>query len=556
MAVFPRTLELGLWQKTLERLQQATVRWQIVKGPMAALIATLLDIGWQPLQLDLWLMPDGTELAVDYDDGLAAALVWEKVEETLDRHHWQLVANSTPFKGVEHGLDFTVPKRLIKQFRSANQSRRSTAFRLVLQGHMYKVAKLYTTCPLCGLPMHETHWLWDCVELNKLLPEPWPAEWEPLCRHRSQQNCFWQCGLVPFRLTNNLGTFELDLEVEGVFAQPWPTDNPPTLHFGGDASGEPHSADPRKRKIAFAVAAVCFDALANEWKVAGKLTANLVDKAQTVPRGEAFALLFCLKATRHPFKFVTDAQYVFNRARKVRNASVSTFSHPDVWSEVQTLSAQRSERLELYKIKSHLTQEQWLLNNPENELRQWIANHEADKLCTVRADSLIDPAAVVMQNWVDARINRALNHHIEVALALQADHRYVRAKQKQCNQGKSRMTKQDCFDVALAGRHGNLHEGMHVWARKGQGLERRNCAWAVRAQYPARRMQYLFETPCLAADVDMFRGAWNIHSSHVLRLIGRHWECSGCGRKGPLNRSRKWSHLAGGEVFYCIADLW
>ena len=104
----------------------------------------------------------------------------------------------------------------------------------------------------------------------------------------------------------------------------------------------------------FAVAAVCFDALSNEWSVAGKLTANLVGKLQTVLRGEAFALLFCLRATRHPLKFVTDAQYLFDRARKVRNVSVSTFSHPDVWSEVQTLSAQRSERLELYKIKSHI----------------------------------------------------------------------------------------------------------------------------------------------------------------------------------------------------------
>ena len=105
-------------------------------------------------------------------------------------------------------------------------------------------------------------------------------------------------------------------------------------------------------------------------------------------------------------------------------------------------------------------------------------------MCTARVDSLIDPAAVVMQNWVDARVNRVLNHDIEVVLALQADHRYVKAKQKQCNQGKSRMTQQACFDAALAGRHGNLHEGMHVWARKGRALSAGIAPWRFERGIP------------------------------------------------------------------------
>ena len=129
----------------------------------------------------------------------------------------------------------------------------------------------------------------------------------------SQPNCFWQCGLVPHRLTHNLGNEDLDLHVEGVFDQPWHFDNLPRMHFGGDASGGPHSKKPRKRKVAFSVTAVQFDEARQAWNVVGKLTANLTGKCQTVPRGEATALLYCLKATRNSVKFVTDAQCMWHR---------------------------------------------------------------------------------------------------------------------------------------------------------------------------------------------------------------------------------------------------
>ena len=40
------------WQQTLERLQGAESKWQVVKGPLAALQASLLDVGRRPLQHD------------------------------------------------------------------------------------------------------------------------------------------------------------------------------------------------------------------------------------------------------------------------------------------------------------------------------------------------------------------------------------------------------------------------------------------------------------------------------------------------------------------------
>ena len=75
-----------------------------------------------------------------------------------------------------------MPKKMMKKYRATGQDRRAQALKLVLQGHLHKVAKLCTACPLRGAAMHETHWLWDCSEVNKVLQEPGPQAWEPLCR--------------------------------------------------------------------------------------------------------------------------------------------------------------------------------------------------------------------------------------------------------------------------------------------------------------------------------------------------------------------------------------
>ena len=40
------------WTQTVERLNVTKSRWQVVKGPLAATVAILLDLGWTPLKVD------------------------------------------------------------------------------------------------------------------------------------------------------------------------------------------------------------------------------------------------------------------------------------------------------------------------------------------------------------------------------------------------------------------------------------------------------------------------------------------------------------------------
>ena len=274
-------------------------------------------------------------------------------------------------------------------------------------------------------------------------------------------------------LTRNLGNVRIDLQLEGVFTQNWAFENSPEMYFGGDASGGPYSADPRKRKVAFAVVALIKHSGMGVWQVVGSMTANLPGQVQTVPLGEAFSLVCCLKATLNSFCFVTDARYVYNRARKLSRNSVATFTHPDVWTEIAELSRERPGRLKMHSIKSHLAREQWLANNGEDEIWQWLANKEADKLCSNRAATLAGKRASIMQDWVDARVTKVLQRHIQVVIALQEDAnaRFLERKKarKQCRE--ARVTKKTLFDRALKPGPGPLDSDNHVWKRSRQGIE-------------------------------------------------------------------------------------
>ena len=46
------------WGLTVQKLEAASSRWQMVKSPLAATVAYLLDLGWQPR--DSWLDTQGT----------------------------------------------------------------------------------------------------------------------------------------------------------------------------------------------------------------------------------------------------------------------------------------------------------------------------------------------------------------------------------------------------------------------------------------------------------------------------------------------------------------
>ena len=50
----------AVWPRILKFLQRPRTRWRYIRGPAAAVIATLLDAGWTAPSADVWIQPDGT----------------------------------------------------------------------------------------------------------------------------------------------------------------------------------------------------------------------------------------------------------------------------------------------------------------------------------------------------------------------------------------------------------------------------------------------------------------------------------------------------------------
>ncbi|OLP81585.1 hypothetical protein AK812_SmicGene37862 [Symbiodinium microadriaticum] len=93
-----------VWQQSLCVLSRAKHRWQVVKGPLAAFQALLLDHGWNPLAVDRWLDPHGRNWQFDYACPFALSFIWQALAESIAEEQWHKVSESSLFEGVANGV--------------------------------------------------------------------------------------------------------------------------------------------------------------------------------------------------------------------------------------------------------------------------------------------------------------------------------------------------------------------------------------------------------------------------------------------------------------------
>ena len=121
----PETLRrvAGVWPKAVRRLLESPAkgRWRQVKGPMTAVIATLLDYHWEvdPADTFLWRSPcggdawhlqlDPAEPTPDIEPFVAA------VEESIWAASWQRASQHYLGKGLEDGCDIECLRRYLKK---------------------------------------------------------------------------------------------------------------------------------------------------------------------------------------------------------------------------------------------------------------------------------------------------------------------------------------------------------------------------------------------------------------------------------------------------------
>jgi len=112
-----RPLLRHAWGQLVRRLGPLKWRWTRVRGPMAAAVATLMDIGWRPTRPDLWTSPEGDTFALDLDDPSIKIVVQREVGQRLQKWIWAHTEGEFLKRGTEQGVDWTVWRRTRKRLR-------------------------------------------------------------------------------------------------------------------------------------------------------------------------------------------------------------------------------------------------------------------------------------------------------------------------------------------------------------------------------------------------------------------------------------------------------
>eukprot|EP00972_Heterocapsa_arctica_P043557 6430646-Heterocapsa_arctica.AAC.1 len=77
--------------------------WLKVRGPLAALQATLLDLGWHPKEVWNWIDPSGQEWELDPNDGSLWQDLRHELQKTITKQVWTKAAEHYLGLGLEAG---------------------------------------------------------------------------------------------------------------------------------------------------------------------------------------------------------------------------------------------------------------------------------------------------------------------------------------------------------------------------------------------------------------------------------------------------------------------
>ena len=184
------------WRVTKERLSKAKHPWQVVKGPVAALICYLQDRGWDTTHYDRWTKP-GANGEEDFELNMHSS--WHYIREELNRAQIReritKIQQRHMLQDVQNPLDWVPWKRLA----SRANPRTKLALQTWHQGAIFtKMAEGneqgHVTCPHCNQPATAVHVLWLCKQTNKNCTPLEPDDQKELEQGLNLE--FWAQGLL------------------------------------------------------------------------------------------------------------------------------------------------------------------------------------------------------------------------------------------------------------------------------------------------------------------------------------------------------------------------
>ena len=501
------------WEASWIELKGVKHRWMIVKGPMAATQAVLMDVGWIAACLDSWVDDCGNVWSLDYcNHGMFAQLELGFVRSLRRRQN--LVMSAQFFgEGIASGLDVAFHRRLFAHVSAEDAPLLQVSWQGALQHSLNSNQKI---CQRCSVELTLVHMLFEraaCIEHCGAFP-PECIVWYS----RPELSHFWLRGLVPSSWTSAPPVASENIVRSGVFVNPVSHDFS-DLVFATDGSGGPFSQDPCLRKCAWAVVALVWDG--RDYVLAGSVTGYLCDDGHpnTVARAELRAFLELLEFLPEGCEppVAVDASFVVNvytKLKRCRNRILNP--HGDL--KVRLVD-QIEKKVRLTKVKSHLTLEEHL--GRAGESWSWHANKFADEFANMAALSIAPYGKEEANAWVWKRtqnLTQWVLPRIRFWLAGET-------KSKDPAVGPRR-TKDEFFRQATAKSFGG-----HDWVPCAKGMRCNACSTVLKRYRLLTDLEVLAALPCSGnRNIDGCEHPLisKVHFTHTMVVSGSNLCCTAC----------------------------
>ena len=236
------------WANVWLWISSAQHPWKRVNGPLAALMAYLLDLGVQAPKAQMWSRGEAS-LTVDWASPDATRKVWQWLLPVWEDDRMQRVSLLEGCQALRLGVDLTIPNRL--QRRKFFNKHMIVNLQALWQGALLSQSKT-GWCTLCNCRLNLQHALWDCPFIAQRYPEPLHFR---AARKRFPWPSLWLRGLVPKEFSKvRVSAASSGLVAEGLWKHQHVICSD-SLVFASDASGGPGARDPRSACVAWALAA-------------------------------------------------------------------------------------------------------------------------------------------------------------------------------------------------------------------------------------------------------------------------------------------------------------
>jgi hypothetical protein len=129
-----------VWAKQV-KLLDGPRRWSEIKGPMGAVIATLVDLGWQPQGPTRWADPQGDIWQIDPRRAGVIPLVLAKIRRSCIRLLWKKAGEHYCGEGIGDEADLTALQQARRAFIKQGSWREASVLDLIGQGASWPPAR-------------------------------------------------------------------------------------------------------------------------------------------------------------------------------------------------------------------------------------------------------------------------------------------------------------------------------------------------------------------------------------------------------------------------------